>query len=53
MMAIDELGNFQGSIGGVIMEQKLVAMVQQELKNKCPNLQALKRQIHNKELSTS
>ena len=53
MMAIDALGNFQGSIGGGIMEQKLVAMVQQELKNKCPNLPALKKQIHNKEVSNS
>ena len=50
VMAVNELGEMEGSIGGGIMEHKFVEMAKEQLKGRVsrPGDTILKRQIHDK-----
>ena len=50
VMAVNELGEMEGSIGGGIMEHKFVEMAKEQLKGRGsrPGDTILKRQIHDK-----
>lgn len=51
MMSVDVNGNLSGSIGGGIMEHKLVEFVKKKLKHDKAAFNMIKKQVHSKEVS--